>query len=249
MWRGGGASRVGNRSRLSRRLISPSVLLRMRLRGVREKRSSLRLLCFVCRGVGGGVTHLLSTAGLGRRVCCLLCSSTGLRVCRSKPLARRSRIVANSNPRMQREHCARTRSGSAQLALVGEAAAPFALLCSLLCSLASIAGRFTTEGNSPTHCSGHVQEAYGETRTSLLDSGLAQADARGPSRNASNPQHYQLLPRHAVGSARHRGVYSASTASPLQGLRPLVLAPRSRSRSSRLSCAALSSTKRSIRRA
>ena len=68
---------------------------------------------------------------------------------------------------MQREHCtytkrqssARTKSARLQR---------FAHLCSL-CSLASIAGRFTTEGNSPTHCPGHVQEAYGETRTSLLD--------------------------------------------------------------------------------
>ena len=60
------------------------------------------------------------------------------------------------------------RRGSTQLALVGETAA---LLPPVqpASALASIAGRFTTEGNSPTHCSGHVQEAYGETRTSLLD--------------------------------------------------------------------------------
>ena len=112
-----------DRSRLSRRLISPALELRMRLRRVGEKRSSLRWLCFVCCGFGRGRRpYLLSTAGRCRRVC-LLCSRTGLRVCCSKPLARRSRIVAISNPRMQREHCARTRSGSAQLALVGETAA------------------------------------------------------------------------------------------------------------------------------
>ena len=110
-----------NRSRLSRRLISPALVLRMRLRRVREKRSSLRLYCFVLWRRGRSSSYLLSTAGLRRRVCCLLCSSTGLRVCRSKPLARRSRIVANSNPRMQREYTARIQS--TQLALVGETAA------------------------------------------------------------------------------------------------------------------------------
>ena len=198
---------------------------------------------------GGGVPYLLSTAGLRRRVCCLLCSSTGLRVC-SKPLARRSRIVANSNPRMQREYCTSTRSGRAQLALVGETAALLPPVQPPLLPLASIAGRFTTEGNSPTHCSGHVQEAYGETRTSLLDLASPKPTRVAP-REASNPQHYPLLPRDAVASPRRRGAYSASRArgSPVQGLRPLVLAPRSRSRSSRRSCAALSSTKRRRSRA
>ena len=47
-----------DRSRLSRRLISPNVLLRMRLRGVREKRSSLRLLCFVCVVASSGEAYL-----------------------------------------------------------------------------------------------------------------------------------------------------------------------------------------------
>ena len=147
-----------DRSRLSRRLISPALVLRMRLRGVREKRSSLRLLGFVCCGVGGGVTYLLSTAGLGRRVCCLLCSSTGLRVC-SKPLARRSRIVATSNPRIYSASTARMRSDRAQLALKLARLQRFALPCSLPQLSGSIAGRFTTEGNSPAHGSGHVPEA------------------------------------------------------------------------------------------
>ena len=44
----------GNRSRLSRRLISPALVLRMRLRGVREKRSSLRLVA-LC-GVGASAS-------------------------------------------------------------------------------------------------------------------------------------------------------------------------------------------------
>ena len=144
---------------MSRRLISPALVLRMRLRGVREKRSSLRLLCFCVLWLRGRRPYLLSTAGLRRRVGCLLCSRTGLRVCCTKPLARRSRIVASSNPRMQREYCTYTRSGRAQLALSWRDCSAFALLCSLLCSLASIAGRFTTEGNSPAHGSGHVPEA------------------------------------------------------------------------------------------
>ena len=69
---------------------------------------------------------------------------------------------------MQREHCTYTkRQSSARTKSARLQPLPSCAAC--LCSLASIAGRFTTEGNSPTHCSGHVQEAYGETRTSLLD--------------------------------------------------------------------------------
>ena len=89
---------------------------------MRERETFFTAVTFVCCGFGRGRrAYLLSTAGRGRRVGCLLCSSTGLRVCRSKPLARRSRIVANSNPRMQREYTARIQS--TQLALVGETAA------------------------------------------------------------------------------------------------------------------------------
>ena len=131
-WRGAPLNLCDDRSRLSRRLISPRVVRRMRLRRVGEVRSSPRWLCFVCWGFGGGVTYLLSTAGLRRRAGCLLCSRTGLRVCCSKPLARRSRIVATSNPRMQRESTARIQS--TQLALVGETA-PHAMPCRL-CLLA-----------------------------------------------------------------------------------------------------------------
>ena len=173
--RRGVASRAWDRSRLSRRLISPALVLRMRLRGVREKRSSLRLLCFVCRGVRGGVTYLLSTAGLGRRVCCLLCS-TGLRVCCSKPFARRSRIVANSNPRMQREYCTRMRRGRAQLALSWRD-------CSAFASCAASSALWSRSPDASQQRATHqriVQDTY-RRRTEKrarprFESGLAQAD-------------------------------------------------------------------------
>ena len=173
---------------------------------MRERETFFTADTIVCCGIGRGRrAYLLSTAGRGRRVGCLLCSSTGLRVCRSKPLARRSRIVANSNPRMQREYTARIQS--TQLALVGEAAA--LLPCAAAPgSLASIAGRFTTEGNSPTHCSGHAQEAYGETRMSLLDLASPKPTRAVPSRNKlviHNITHYSPGTR-----SRLRGVVAST---------------------------------------
>ena len=176
------------RSRLSRRLISPGVVPRMRLRRVGEKRSSLRLLLCVLsaprrrrptadgaprgrRAVEGGSTHLLCSccsglSGLSRRVCCS----------RPRPIRSRSPMMNTAARCIQR--CTSWR-GSAL----------------------------------PSACS----------KVLLWPRPSGGAQSLAPT---SDPQHY-----------------------PLQGLRPLVLAPRSRSRSSRRSCAALSSTNRSMSRA
>ena len=83
----------------------------------------------------------------------------------------------------------------------------FALLCSRLCSLASIAGRFTTDLNSPTHCAGHVQEAYGETRTSLLDLASPKPTRGSLAQQTNDPQHYALSP---VTRSNRRGVVAST---------------------------------------
>ena len=159
----------------------------------------------MCRGVGGVVTYLLSTAGLGRRVCCLLCSSTGLRVCRSKPLARRSRIVANSNPRMQREYTARIQS--TQLALVGETAA-------LLPSCAAASALWPRSPDASQQISTHqriVQDTYRrrtEKRARPCLIWRRPSRRAGPSRNQTNdPQHYALSP---VTRSNRRGVVAST---------------------------------------
>ena len=226
-----------NRSRLSRRLISPRVVRRMRLRGVGEKRSSLRF-CVLCFGRGRR-PYLLSTAGLRRRVGCLLCSRTGLRVCCTKPLARRSRIVATSNPRMQREYCTYTEHSACTSWRDCTA-------CNALQTLPLGRPRPPRAARNPSR---NKLVIHNITHYSPGTRSARRARRRLLRANRAVPLQPFLLPMDAVASPRRRGVYSASPRSPVQGLRPLVLAPRSRSRSSRRSCAALSSTKRSMSRA
>ena len=163
---------------------------------MRERETFFTAVTFVCCGFGRGRrAYLLSTAGRGRRVGCLLCSSTGLRVCRSKPLARRSRIVANSNPRMQREYTARIQS--TQLALVGETAA-------LLPSCAAASALWPRSPDASQQISTHqriVQDTYRRRTEKRARPCLIWPRPSRRAQQTNDPQHYALLPRHAVSAA------------------------------------------------
>ena len=103
---------------------------------------------------------------------------------------------------MQREHCTYTKRQSSA-ALTRRDCSAFALLCSLLCSLVSIADASQQRATHHALSSMHVQQdAYGETRTSLLDLASPKPTRAGRQRHAIRAR--GLFPVASIGGPRAR---------------------------------------------